>query len=91
MLYPLGGNCETQPLITISNVTLRNITSKGGLLPAGIIRCNETNPCTDFTFENVDVRSKFWDLLGKGYITEYIEGESINSFPDPKFKPKGYY
>jgi len=72
-------------------VTLRNVTSKGGLLPSGIIRCNETNPCTDFTFENVDIRSEFWDTLKKGYIVEYIEGESHNSFPDPKFKPKGYY
>lgn len=26
MLYPFGGLCETQPYVTIANVTLRNIT-----------------------------------------------------------------
>lgn len=91
MIYPLNKDCPTQPLIDISNITLRNIKSKGGLLPAGIIRCNKTNPCTNFTFDNVDVRSDFWDTLGYGYITEYIEGVSINSFPDPAFKPAGHY
>ena len=91
MIYPLNKDCPTQPLIDISNITLRNISSTGGLLPAGIIRCNATNPCTNFTFDNVDVRSEFWDSLGYGYITEYTEGVSTNSFPDPGFKPVGYY
>jgi hypothetical protein len=91
MIYPLNKDCPTQPLIDISNITLRNIKSTGGLLPAGIIRCNKTNPCTNITFENVEVKSKFWDTLGYGYITEYVEGESNNSFPNPGFKPVGYY
>jgi len=90
MTYPIGG-CETQPLITISNITLRNVTSKGGILPAGILRCNVSNPCTGFTFDNVDVRSEFWDTLGKGWITEYVEGTSVNTFPDPGFTPNGHY
>jgi len=92
MLYPLEKDCPTDPLITISNITLKDIKSTGGVLPAGIIRCNETNPCTDFTFDNVDVRSGLWDSLGFGYITEYVEGTVKNGvFPDPNFKPKGYY
>merc|ERR1719198_21 len=91
MIYPLNRDCPTQPLITISNITLRNIKSTGGLLPAGIIRCNKTNPYTNFTFDNVDVRSEFWDTFGYVYITEYVEGVSTNSFPDPGFKPIGYY
>lgn len=92
MLYPLNKDCPTDPLITISNITLRDIKSTGGVLPAGILRCNKTNPCTDFTFDNVDVRSEFWDALGYGYITEYVEGTVINNvFPDPKLKPRGYY
>ena len=91
MIYPLNKDCPTQPLIDISNITLRNISSTGGLLPAGIIRCNASNPCTNFTFDNVDVRSQFWDSLGYGYITEYTEGVSTNSFPIPGFKPVGYY
>ena len=92
MLYPLNNDCPTDPLVTISNITLKDIKSTGGVLPAGILRCNKTNPCTDFTFDNVDIRSKFWDFLGYGYISEYVEGTVKNNvFPDPQFKPKGYY
>ena len=37
------------------------------------------------------MRSKLWDAIGIGYITHFAEGVSINSFPDPKLKPSGYY
>jgi hypothetical protein len=92
MTYPLNKHCDTDPLVPMTNITLRNVTSTGGLLPAGIIRCNSTRPCTGFHFEDVNVSQPFWDLIGKGgYITEYIEGTAIRSTPDPKFKPLGYY
>jgi hypothetical protein len=92
MIYPIDPHCETQPLIDIRNVTLRNITSTGGYLPAGIIRCNQSNPCTGFKFEDVSVKSFIWDTIGQGYISEYVEGETSGTvFPDPKFKPKGFY
>jgi len=35
--------------------------------------------------------SPFWDLMGLGFITEYAEGTTVNSFPDPKVKTPGYY
>merc|ERR1712166_1408144 len=79
------------PRITMRNITLRNVTSTGSLLPAGVILCNVTNPCTNFKFENVNMRTPLWDALGIGYINHFSEGVSINSFPDPKFKPVGYY
>ena len=84
MIYPLDKDCQTQPRIDVRNITLRNIVSKGGLLPPGIIRCNETNVCTGFVFENVHLSG--W-LIHKdhGYITENVEGIVINSFPDPHF------
>jgi polygalacturonase len=72
MLYPLGG-CRTQPLIDVRNITLRNITSRGGFLPPGIIRCNKTNPCTGINFENVDIRG-WWDSLNLSFISEYAYG-----------------
>lgn len=90
MLYPLTG-CETQPLITISDITLKNVTSHGSILPAGIIRCNASNPCTNFHFEDVQMKSALWDTLEMGFITEFIEGTTKNVFPDPGFKPNGYY
>jgi len=91
MIYPLNKVCPTQPRIDVSDITLRNVTSKGGLLPAGIIRCNATNPCKNFVFEDVDIRSEFWDFLNYGFIVEYIEGTTKNVFPDPKFKAPGFY
>ena len=88
MLYPLLTDCETQPLVPITNLTLRNISSTSGWLPPGIIRCNETNPCTGFVFDNVNVSGWFSDY-GMGYITENVYGTSINSFPDPGFLKAG--
>lgn len=85
MFYPLNKDCPTQPRIDISDITLRNITSTGGYLPAGILRCNETNPCTNIVFENVDVRSSVWDTLHESYITENVHGTATGSFPHPSF------
>ncbi|CDW86325.1 polygalacturonase [Stylonychia lemnae] len=83
MLYPISKECETQPRITMRNITLRNIHSVGGFLP-GIVRCNETNPCTDFTFENVKHDGLISDFK-YGFITENIFGKVIDSYPAPSF------
>ena len=83
MTYPIGG-CTTQPLITVSNITLNNIRQYGSLLPPGIIRCNETNPCKGFVFNNVKA-SGWWKFLKLGYITEHIEGVVTHSDPAPAF------
>jgi polygalacturonase len=84
MFYPLE-KCETTPLVTIKDITLRNITSTGSILPAGIMRCNASNPCTNFVMEDVKMTSKFWDFLHKGFIQENVVGTATNVFPDPKF------
>lgn len=86
MFYPLGG-CETQPLIDMDNVVLRNITSQGGLLPPGIIRCNETNACTGFEFTDVQVDG-WWNqgvfrFLRIGYISQFAHGTQTRSHPNP--------
>lgn len=90
MIYPLEP-CQTNPLITMEDITLRNITGHGSLLFAGIVRCNSTNPCKNFVFDNVQMKSPLWDLLGIGYISEFIEGRESHDYPDPEFKPEGYY
>lgn len=53
MFYPLNPECETNPRVPMRDITLRNIHSTGSILPAGIVRCNASNPCTGFKFENV--------------------------------------
>jgi hypothetical protein len=85
MFYPLDPHCETQPRINVTEIYLKNVTSTGGLLMAGILRCNETNPCIDFHFEDVNIRSFLWDLIGLGFITENIYGTAKNVFPLPEF------
>jgi len=81
MNYPLE-DCPTEALVDIENITLRNIQIKNSVNPySGVIRCNETNPCKGFVFDNVNV-----DVIvkkNKGYICENIEMKSYNSNPKP--------
>jgi len=87
MFYPLGG-CETQPLITVANITLQNVQQFGNLLPPGVVRCNETNPCYGFKFENVNADG-WWRWFGQNYITENIHGVVEWSNPAPSFITDG--
>jgi polygalacturonase len=87
MFYPWAGGddtCATQPLITVSNIQLHNVTTHGGIFPPGIIRGNSTNPMTDIVWDNVHSRG-WWKLFGLGFITEFAEGTVINSKPIPAF------
>ena len=83
LLYPLG-DCPTQPLIKMADITLRNITQTGNYLPPGIIRCNETEPCTGFVFDNVK-STGWWSWFGLGYITQNVIGTVTDSKPEPDF------
>ena len=65
-------------------MTLKNVYSHGGILPPGIIRCNETAPCHGFEFENVNFDGWF-NYVFMGYITENVYGVTTNSYPDPGF------
>ena len=55
MLYPFDpkGTCTTQPRVTLRNITLKNVMVNNSFFFPVVIRCNETNPCKDFLFENV--------------------------------------
>jgi len=59
-------------------------------LPPGVLRCNETNPCTGMVFEDVHITG-WWDsLLGRllgvnNFITENMEGSVVRSHPNPGF------
>lgn len=77
MTYPFEA-CPTQPLIDVQNITLRNVSSQGGFLPPGIIRCNQTNPCRDMNFENVHIDG-WWRDMNWTFISEYAYGNVINS------------
>ena len=83
MFYPYG-SCQTIAEVGIFNVTLRNVETNGGLLWPGVIRCNETIPCTGFVFDNVKHHT-WWSLIGWNYFTENVYGTVIDSKPEPDF------
>lgn len=80
MFYPLIKECETQPRVTIKDITLQNIETTNAILSPGILRCNADNPCTNFTFLNVSVDG--W-LKSEGFICENVQGVFSNVDPAP--------
>ena len=68
-----------QPLVNVTNIHLRNVTSENGWLNAGVLRCAESNPCRGFTFDNVHVSG--WD--SDFYVCENTQGTVTNSTPVP--------
>eukprot|EP00743_Colponemidia_sp_Colp-15_P004929 GILK01005312.1.p1 GENE.GILK01005312.1~~GILK01005312.1.p1 ORF type:complete len:471 (-),score=64.30 GILK01005312.1:166-1473(-) len=83
MLYPIEKKCDTQPLVTISDITLRNVYMSKALTYAGVIRCDEKNPCSNFVWENVHVSGGLSHLLK--YKCEHINGKISNSVPSTCF------
>ncbi len=86
MLYPFLP-CPTNPRVPITGITLRNIQIDGTLLSPGIIRCNESAPCTDFVWDNVQLTNVGDFPFGYDYFVEHTQGLVINSSPAPGFAP----
>ena len=84
MLYPLI-DCLTNELVTIKDITLNNVQIYDSVLPPGIVRCNETNPCTNMIFQNVNVAGGWWRWIHLGYIVENVYGTVVASEPIPEF------
>ena len=77
-LYPLkGSDCPTQPLITIRDIAIVNVTFTNGYMMPGVIQCDPTNPCTNITFDNVQTSGDF--VFEKHYICNNAKGTSSNS------------
>ena len=70
MLYPFDprGTCETQPRINVTNIRLKDVSVTHSLLFPIVMRCNETNPCSNVTFENVQARGWLIGKKNKGYV-----------------------
>ena len=68
------------------DITLKDITQKNTLLLPGIIRCDKTNPCTGFDWDNV-TSDGWWNFKFSplGYISENINGKLSNVSPNPGF------
>ena len=68
-----------QPLVNVTNIILQNVTSDGGWLNAGVLRCAASNPCRGIVFENVTVTG--W--ASSFYTCENVEGKVVDSTPKP--------
>ena len=70
MLYPFDpkGTCDTQPLVSITNIKLKDVEIRNSLLFPIIMRCNEKNPCQNVSFENVEARGWGIGKKDKGYV-----------------------
>ena len=68
-----------QPLVNVTSIVLQNVTSDGGWLNAGVLRCAESNPCKGISFDNVTVTG--W--ASSFYVCENVEGTVVNSDPKP--------
>jgi hypothetical protein len=83
MLYPFDrkGTCETQPRVTLRNISLIDITIHKSLLYPITIRCNVTNPCTEINLINVQVDE--WEIGEKiqGYVCEFASGVGKGNNP----------
>jgi hypothetical protein len=75
-LYPLPGEpCPTDPEVTVTNITLRNLTFLTPLLSAGILIANASNPATNIVFDGVVVTgNSTWPVAGGDYLCESFQG-----------------
>jgi len=72
----------------MSRITITNLTSTNGWLNAGVLRCNETNPCHEINMENVYITG--WN--SSSYTCHSIYGSCKNCTPVPAcMKPEEEY
>ena len=63
-LYPFfNSTCETTPLVPVTNLVLRNVTMMHAILSPGVLRCNDTGPCSGWLFEDVNVAGSDGDAF----------------------------
>lgn len=83
MLYPFDkkGTCQTQPRVTMVNITLEDVSIHQSWLYPYTIRCNVTNPCRDINFYNVKTDSWRYGQKQNGYVCEYAMGKRRDTYP----------
>jgi hypothetical protein len=83
MVYPFDpkGTCSTQPLVTLTNITLEDITIHKSLLYPVTLRCNVSNPCTEINFINVKTDEWLIGQKDKGYVCEFATGKALGNSP----------
>ena len=89
--YPIVKECPTQPRVSITNITLEDVTFEDGITLPGVMLANVSTPYTNFRFNNV-TNSGFLSgnfLLDQNYVCENVQGVA-NGMTNPLpacFKP----
>ena len=88
--FPLPGfTCPTQPLVPVTRLTLRNVTSVGSLLSPGLLRCANSSqggaPCDGWAFSDVNFTSASGWPLGQNFLCEgAVAGTWLRTNPEPR-------
>jgi len=70
----------TNPLVSFRNITIRDAVFTDVVFPqAGVLRCNETNPCTGVVLQDVTVQG--W--AATEWVCEHAVGEALRVTPEP--------
>jgi polygalacturonase len=80
-LYPIVKECPTNPRVSITNITLENVSLTGGVTLPGVILCDPTTQCTGFVFENVTNTGAF--LVQSDYVCANAHGVDVGNTPSP--------
>lgn len=81
----------TNPFVTIRNISLVNINIDNSYTYPGVIRCNISNPCSNFIFKNVSIKKNRIGSNKNKYICSQkgtIQGDFQMSFPS--LEPCGF-
>lgn len=93
-LYPVTStDCETNALVTISDLTLRHVHSTGGFNPIpGVLRGNASNPIRSIHFEDVSIKSREEETylnesewaVDKDFVCEnVVDSTAVLAYPAP--------
>lgn len=79
---------DTNPFVTIRNISIINIEVEQSYSYPGVIRCNISNPCTNIIFKNVSIKDKK-NRIGRDKKNKYIcsEKETIQGTYETSYPP----
>lgn len=78
LLYPFfSDQCQTQPLVSITNILFENITMELAQLIPGILKCDPMTKCKNVTFIDVSIEGPV--LYQPVYECHYAEGTKRGS------------
>ena len=79
--YPVVPTCPTQPRVPVTRISLEDVTLTEGITLPGVLLCNSTVPCSEFSFRNV-INTGIWGIM-PDYVCENVQGSQSGNQPPP--------